>query len=59
MDAITNMCYRIEGNVSSVTNQINNLEKRIGSYENQISMLNDSRVISALNESKIYNNNNS
>lgn len=55
MDAITNMCSRIENNVTNVTNQINTLEKRIGSQESQLNSINESKIINVLNESRLNN----
>lgn len=51
MEAITNMCSRIETNVNGVTNHMINLEQRLEKYETQLKdSLNESKIISALND---------
>jgi len=51
MEAITNMCSRIESNVNGVTNHMINLEQRLEKYETQLKdSLNESKIISALND---------
>jgi len=55
MQAITQMCSRIENNVKGVTSQINNLEQRLGSYESNLNSVNESKIINVLNESRVNN----
>lgn len=55
MQAITQMCSRIENNVQGVTSQINNLEQRLGSYESNLNSVNESKIINVLNESRVNN----